>query len=265
MLGIIQGRLTFSGNKLQCFPQNPYKEFSIASKLNYDFIELFAEKKINYNNPIWSKEGQQNYIKITKLNKMKPYSFCDDYFIGNSLAKKKTLSYVLKILKILHLLKIKKYVVPLYGKSFIKPKEEKRILNHLSAIAKACLKYKIELCIESNMSPKKFLEIKKKISSKNCFFVFDTGNRGILNRDFFLDILMFGNNIRHVHLKDKNLKKKNVIIGKGVVNFNKFFLYLKKIKYNGSFSIESQRGKDIFLQAQKNYDYFSKLINKYID
>ena len=46
MLGIVQGRLTYAGKKLQAFPKNPFKEFSIASKNGYDFIEFFSERNI---------------------------------------------------------------------------------------------------------------------------------------------------------------------------------------------------------------------------
>jgi hypothetical protein len=53
MIGVLQGRLTYSGKKLQCFPEDPFREFSIAAKLKYNFIEFFAERNINKNNPIW--------------------------------------------------------------------------------------------------------------------------------------------------------------------------------------------------------------------
>ena len=166
-------------------------------------------------------------------------------------------------MKRINLLKIKKYIVPLYGKSFVNSKNEKKIVKNLSVIAKACNNYKIQLLLESNMSPQKFETIKKIIKSNNCFFLFDSGNRVVLKRDFFSDLQLFGRNIRHIHLKDKNNFKKNVIIGKGMVDFDLFFSYLKKIKYKGSFSIESQRGSNIFKQAKKNYNFFNNLIKKY--
>ena len=81
--------------------------------------------------------------------------------------------------------------------------------------------------------------------------------------NFQKDIDNFGKNIKHIHLKDKNKLKKNVIIGKGLVNFNLLFSNLKKINYKGSFSIESQRGYNILKQASKNYLFFKKLVNKY--
>jgi sugar phosphate isomerase/epimerase len=263
MIGVLQGRLTYSGRKLQCFPRNPFDEFNIAKKLKYNFIEFFAERNINKKNPIWSNEGIKNYIKIARLSNIEIFSFCDDYYINHSLVKKKTIDYALKILKRVSLLRIKKYIIPLYGKSFVNNKNKNKIIEKLSIIAKTCSHYKIELLLESNMSPDKFKEIKEAIKSKNCYFLFDTGNRAVLKRNFFLDLQSFGNNIRHIHLKDKNIFKKNVIIGNGIVDFNLFFFYLKKIKYKYSFTIESQRGHNIFKQAKKNYNFFKNLVKKH--
>ena len=79
------------------------------------------------------------------------------------------------------------------------------------------------------------------------------------------DIYKFKNNIKHIHLKDKNIHNKNVIIGEGIVNFKSIFKALKKIKYKGSFTLESQRGKNIEFQATKNFIFFKKLIKKYIN
>ena len=94
--------------------------------------------------------------------------------------------------------------------------------------------------------------------------MFDTGNRILLKSNPIKDIYKFKKNIKHIHLKDKNIYNKNVIFGEGKVNFKSIFAALKKINYKESFTIESQRGQNIELQATKNYFFFKKLINKYI-
>ena len=66
MLGIVQGRLSFSGNKLQCFPKRPMNEFKLASKIGYDFIEFFSERIKNKNNPIWTDKGIKRYTEASK-------------------------------------------------------------------------------------------------------------------------------------------------------------------------------------------------------
>jgi hypothetical protein len=82
MIGVLQGRLTYSGRKLQCFPRNPFDEFNIAKKLKYNFIEFFAERNINKKNPIWSNEGIKNYIKIARLSNIEIF-FIDDFRFRN--------------------------------------------------------------------------------------------------------------------------------------------------------------------------------------
>ena len=264
MLGIVQGRLSYAGRKLQFFPKNPFHEFKIASKIGYDFIELFGERIKNNKNPIWSNNGIEKYFRISKKSGVKLFSFCDDYIINHSLSSKRTLDEILNILPRLYKLKIKKYILPLYGKSEINLKNKNKIYKNLSIISNICEKYNIELLFESNMSPEEFNILKKNINSKNCFFLFDTGNRILLKSNPIKDIYKFKKNIKHIHLKDKNIYNKNVIFGEGKVNFKSIFTALKKINYKESFTIESQRGKNIELQATKNYFFFKKLINEYI-
>lgn len=264
MLGIVQGRLSYSGKKLQCFPKRPLNEFKLASKIGYDFIEFFGERIKNNNNPIWTDNGIKKYIKASKKYNQKIYSFCDDYIIAHFLGSKNTLDEISKTLNQLNKLNIKKYILPLYGKSFINKENRKKIINNLKYISKICKKNKIELLIESNMRPKEFFSLKKKINSSNFYFLFDTGNRILLKKNLANDICKFKNEIKHIHLKDKNYKNQNVIFGKGDVNFKSIFKELRKINYKGSFSIESQRGENIKKQATENYIFFKKLISKYL-
>ncbi|MBA33560.1 MAG: hypothetical protein CMI84_01745 [Candidatus Pelagibacter sp.] len=265
MLGIVQGRLSYSGKKLQYFPKKPYDEFKLASKIGYEFIEFFGERIKNNRNPIWTDLGIEKYKKISKKNSIKIYSFCDDYVINHAISSKKTLAQIVHTLQRLNKLKVKKYILPLYGKSEINHKNRVNTYKNLSSISKLCKKNNIELLLESNMSPREFENLKKNINSRNCFFLFDTGNRILLKRDPVKDIYQLKNNIGHIHLKDKNIFNKNVIFGEGKVNFKSIFFALKKIKYKGSFAIESQRGKDIKYQATKNYIFFKKLIKEYIN
>ena len=265
MLGIMQGRLSYAGRKLQSFPKKPYEELKLASKIGYDFIEFFGEKVKNSKNPIWSNYGKKKYNSLSKKNNIKIYSFCDNYVINHSLSSIKTLKVIEHTLNHLSILKIKKFILPLYGSSELNFKNKNKIYKNVSKISKICTEKNIELIFESNMSPKEFETFKKNINLDNCFFLFDTGNRVLLKSNLVKDIYKFKKNIKHIHLKDKDIHNKNVIIGKGIVNFRSIFKALKKIRYKGSFTLESQRGKDIELQSTKNFIFFKKLIKKYIN
>ena len=264
MLGILQGRLSYAGKKLNHFPKNPFKEFKLASKIGYDFIELFGEREKNDQNPIWSNSGIKKYKKVSKENGLEIFSFCDNYIINHSLSSTRTFKVITNTIEKLSNLKIKKYILPLYGRSEINSKNKLKIYRNLSIISNLCSENNMELIFESNMSVSEFKRLKKNINSKNCFFLFDTGNRILLKKSLVDDIYNFKNNIRHIHLKDKNRYNKNVILGEGMVKFEPIFAALKKIKYKGSFTIESQRGKNIEQQATKNYNFFKELINRYL-
>lgn len=126
MIGIYQGRLTFSNNKLQKFPKDPFNEFEIASKLNYDFIEFFLEEDHCETNPIWSISGINQYKKFCRINKLKILTLCDNYYIKNKITSKQSINRFFKIIKKISLLKIKKYIIPLFGKSRLSSSNKKK-------------------------------------------------------------------------------------------------------------------------------------------
>jgi len=259
-VGIVQGRLTAS-KKLQCFPKDPFKEFHLANKIGYNFVELFTERKINKKNPIWSEKGRYLLKKISKKNNLSLITACDDHIISSGF-NKKYLTYVRQLLDKLSQLKIKKFIIPLEGKAEVSDLNIKKTIHYLNKISKICYEKKIKyFLIESNIDFKTFAIIKKSIKKKNLYFLYDLGNRVNLHQNVFQDILEFGRNIKQIHIKDKNLFGKNVVIGKGNVDFKAAFKAIKKLSLkNLSFAFENNRGKDPFLSARKNLKFFKKLI-----
>ena len=79
-------------------------------------------------------------------------------------------------------------------------------------------------------------------------------------KNYINEIKLLGNNIKHVHLKDRNNKGKNVLLGKGNVNFKHIFKSLKKINYKGYFTIESTREKNAVSSLIKNRRYLFKCL-----
>jgi len=258
MIGIIQGRLSRAPIKrLQHFPKKWKNEFNKAKKIGYDYIEFFSERRFNPKNPIWKKNQSQEYTRLAKKNNLKIYSFVDDYIISNSVELKKTRKYLQNLIRKLSLIKIKKLVLPLYGKSKLTDKNLNKLIIHLKYICDFSYKFKIQILLEGNFSPKTYKYLKNFIR-KNLYVVIDTGNRINLNYDLYDDILKFNKNIKHIHIKDKNDKNENVVLGSGNVDFKKLKKTLKKINYKGSFTIESTRGKNPDITAIKNLKYIKK-------
>jgi L-ribulose-5-phosphate 3-epimerase len=261
LIGIVQGRLSIAPKKsLQYFPKKYEKEFLIAKKIKCDYIELFSERKINENNPIWSNEGIEKYISLSKKNSVKLINFCDDHSISKNINSMSYNFYFKKLIANIKKLKIKNFILPLYGKSMITDNNFQKFNTKIYKLTNFARREKINIFIEANISPETFFKLKA-FNEKNFFFLFDTGNRINLKSNMSQDILKFGNKIGLVHLKDKNSINKNVKIGTGNVNFQEVFNNLKNIKYKNNFTLESIRGKNPIITAKKNIIFFNKLIN----
>ncbi|MDC0393557.1 sugar phosphate isomerase/epimerase [Candidatus Pelagibacter sp.] len=260
LIGIVQGRLSISPkNRLQFFPKNWRKEFELANKIGFDFIEFFTQRKINKSNPVWDIKKLDEYKRLSKLYNLKILNFCDDYVISNCIRKKRTQNYLFKLLKNLHRLNIKNLILPMYGKSNLTDKNYSQYVTTIKNIIKNSKKIKI--LIESNISPKEFIDFKKKINSKKVLFLFDTGNRVNLKRDMYNDLIRMNKHIEHIHIKDKNLKKQNVKLNTGLVNFNKIFKILKKNKYRKNFTFETTRGNNPIKTAKYNLEFLKKKLS----
>ena len=148
LVGIVQGRLSKAPHKsLQVFPKNFETEFKTANLINYDYIELIAERKKNKNNPIWTNDGKKKYIQISKKYNKKLLNFCDDHVISQSILSNYYHKYFMQLLKTLSSLKIKNFILPLYGKSKITDNNYLIFNKKMNNFAKIALGKKINLLI----------------------------------------------------------------------------------------------------------------------
>ena len=266
--GFIQGRVTKTPSKkiLQYFPVNSWRnEFSIAPKLKFNFIEYFGERIKNLKNPIWSKNGLKEINYLNKINRLRSHTFCDDFFIHHKLLSyPESENYFKNLRKNLSIIGVKIYVLALFEKSEIKKNNLDKYIPKLKKISKIFHEKKIKLALESNLDAELIIKLIKLIKSKNTFIVYDTGNRLKRNNLQYNEILKLKKNICHFHIKDKNWKGENVVLGKGAVNFNKIFNAVKKIKYRGKFTFETNRGKDPFITMKKNKEFIKKYYKKII-
>tara|TARA_B100000401_G_C52807052_1_gene721638 strand:- start:637 stop:1461 length:825 start_codon:yes stop_codon:yes gene_type:complete len=255
--GIIQGRLTQSPpNCLQWFPNDSWEdEFRSASKLDIDFIELIAEISHNPENPIWSDTGIKKISELCEKNELSVYSLCNDYIINNSFNEIATFQQNIKLIEQCKKLKIKKYILPFFNKSEMNVKNQDTFVKNLLKIADFADNYKIQILLETIMNGEELMNLLKRLNHENIKIVFDTGNRVAFGHNLPEDIKLLGNNIEHVHIKDKDIKHNNVILGTGLVNFNHIFKSFRKIKYNGAYVFETTRGNNPLNTAAYNINF----------
>ena len=144
-----------------------------------------------------------------------------------------------------------------FGKSELKKRKIENFIKSLNDLSNYCSKKKISFAVETDIDFKFYREIKKKLP-KNFGLVFDTGNRFNKNKNFLNDILKFRKDIKHIHIKSRNKKGKNVSLKEGLVNFKKFFKFIKMIKYDGYFTLETSRGKNPIKSAKLNLEHLKK-------
>ncbi len=265
-LGFIQGRLTSPPSRkiLQYFPQKNWrKEFVLAGKLNFHHIEYFGERKFNKFNPIWRYKSLLDISKLVKKNNLNNYSFCDDFFINNNFINYQNLDkYYEQLVNNLSIINIKVYVLAMFEKSCLTRFNFKNFVPRLKYLSHELKKKKIKLALETNLDVNSIIKLIKLVKSKNIYIVYDTGNRLKKNNLQYNEIIKLKKNICHVHIKDKNWKGENVILGNGSVNFIKIFKAFKKINYMGKYTFETNRGIDPLITMKKNQKFINNILDK---
>ena len=261
--GIIQGRLINSPpGCLQWFPQKEWRdEFQKASELGINFIELISEINHNPDNPIWTDEGLKK-IKASSLdNNLSIHSLCNDYIIEHAIKEDQVIQQNINLLRQCSKLGITKYIMPFFNKSEINSKNFNEFILPLTVIADEAEKLGISVSLETILTGSELLNLLEITNHNNIKVVYDTGNRIAFGHDLPKDIELLSGNINHIHIKDKNIRNDNVILGTGLVNFHDVFQSLKNINYNGSYVFETTRGK----YPMKTAAYNMQLVNFFIE
>lgn len=244
--GVVQGRLTKSPpGCLQWFPQDNWRnEFSVASSLGINYIEFIAEVQNNSNNPIWTDEGIFEIKQLSKENNLTIHSLCNDYIVENSFLLESVIRQNEDLLSQAHKLGINKYIMPFFEKSELTHSNMIDYIKSIKHVAKVANEIDISVCLETILNGQELIELLSKINMPNVKIVYDTGNRVAFGHDLSNDIRLLGDNITHVHIKDKNKNNENVLLGTGLVNFESVFSAFNDINYNGPFTFETTRGNN---------------------
>jgi sugar phosphate isomerase/epimerase len=252
-IGIYQGRLT-NANILQKFPKDWVREFRLAKLLGYHHVELFLEKKINLQNPFWS--DKKNIIN--KINQMKNNKaiICDNYSIYNSILRIKNIKYIKKVITHASKVRKSKLIIPLQDCLL---KKEDIFVEKLVEILRFANNKKVEISFECDFNSNKIINLSKKI--KNKFKItFDTGNIFLIEKNLNSSFKRLKHLVNHIHIKDRDKYKMNVVLGKGLINFKSFFRLIKDLKYKKDITLETSRGDDAILTGHHNLSLIKNLI-----
>lgn len=266
MIGLIQGRLTFSGGKIQCFPNIGWeKEFYTAKDVGLDYIELITDAEYNSMNPLWSGEIS-SLLKTSEISGTRIYSVTVDHIMSTPLTskdpsiRKKSLYDLKNILTNAMKAGVSIAVLPLLEGGSLKEELVEDGRNILMEISDFVKKAPLKIAVESDLDLKEQLRLID--GFPNVGICYDTGNRTYFGFEPKEELSILRKGIIHVHIKDKDRSGNNVMLGTGEVNFYSFFKTLEEIGYNGNYTLETSRGEEEISAAIKNLNFVNNFLKK---
>ena len=268
--GVMQGRLLpkYKG-QFQAHPKNYWqKEFKIASELKFNSIEFILDFEDYKENPLLNKNGIIEISKYMKKENVFVKSVCADFYMNSQIYKDDEQSFSLnfKVMELLikncSFLGVTDIVLPLVDSSSIINSNQKlnSTILFLERTKSLLNKYKINICLETDLPPKEFLKLILKLNSPYFKINYDTGNSVYMGYDFKEELDAYAKYVTNIHIKDRIYKGPSVILGTGSCQFEEFFKYLKKIKYSGIIILQAYRSDDGIRSIKPQLQYLRKVI-----
>lgn len=266
-LGYMQGRLSdFRDNGIVdlCLPSYWDDEFFAAKNLKLDFLELITEKTLNSNNPLWSNDGIQKLKTIAERTQVFPRYICHNEIMTTGFLGEPALQRIAWLSKQARELGVYSVILPLFDCSQISQKGssfdlQKDALRRIKDILHCD---GINMLVETDLDAVETCVFLNSLDGLDLGLVFDTGNSATLAVNIEDAFAKYGSRIKHIHLKDKNMRGTNVKLGTGVVNFNQICRALRRYSYEGDFCFETLKGDKALSMAEYNVNFFKKFSKK---
>src|SRR3989344_3135866 len=245
-IGIMQGRLTAArGRGIQFFPAAEWQqEFQAAKTAGLDEIEFIFDLENYEANPLWTEQGRKEINSLSAATAVKVNYICADYFMRSPLSKDnvKILKQLIHAAKEIHATGIE---IPLVDNSSLKTEQDEALfVSALQEGLPTAQDQQIILGLEMDYPLEKFLKLLQKINHPWVKANYDSGNSSGLGFDPEEEIMSYGQFISNIHIKDRLLGDGTVEPGTGSADFEKLFRALGKIKYSGSFILQTARGPE---------------------
>ena len=271
-VGIMQGRLVpkVNGN-YQAFPlENWVKEFEIAASIGLECIEFIFDDHNLESNPLYSKTGINKIIDVCEATKIQVKSICADYFMqhyihtNNKIEVIERQNLLIKIIENSAILGVKDIVIPCVDRATIKnPRCRDLFIENIQLPLKVAKKNKINLCLETDLDPFMFSNLIDQIDSSFVTINYDIGNSAANGYNIDEEFSAYGDKISDIHIKDRKYKGSSTLLGKGNVDFLKFFLCYKKYKIqNNIFIFQAYRDEEGVSIFKEQYLWFLEYIKK---
>ena len=249
----MQGRLSPVVNgKIQEFPWDSWQqEFDVASSLGFETMEWTLDQDRLYENPLMTKKGQLDIIKLCDTYGISIPSLTGDCFMqapfwklsgAEKIDRQKDLISILKGCKKIG---INQIVIPLVdGGRIDNSEQELALLEFLFDIEQDIYNMGMQIVFESDFDPEKLKLFIGQFSPHTFGINYDIGNSAALGFDVKKEFNAYGDRILNVHIKDRVLGGTTVPLGDGNANFEEVFHQLTKIRYKGNYILQTARASN---------------------
>jgi len=252
LIAVMQGRLVPpEGGHFQCFPRMRWRdELEFAMKAGLNAIEWIYDAYGEDANPLATDAGIDEMLSLSQKNGIAVRSVCADYFIDhpflrtarenqNQLTEK--MEWLLSRCKMAGITRV---VLPFVDKSRIENDDEteeaRAILQSLFPSAESS---KIELHLETSLSPESFAGFLMQCQSPFVRVNYDSGNSASLGYQVKSEFAAYGDRIGSVHIKDRKLGAGTVPLGIGDADFLSVFRGLAELNYRGDYVLQIARSE----------------------
>ena len=260
----MQGRLLpkYRG-RYQAFPIGYWEdEFPLAKELGLDLIEFIFDFNQAEANPLLSTEGIQKIKALVKETGVGVDTICADYFMRAPLHSRDisisgmSINILFELIKSASNLGVKDIVIPCVDQSSLKtPSSLGRLVDILEEAAPAIERADINLCLETDLPPEKFLYLLNQFTSSRITVNYDIGNSASLGYDCEEEIKTYGHIITDVHIKDRELSGGPVFLGMGNARIKKVLELLDNMNYTGPLIMQAFRDDDGLELFKKQLNY----------
>jgi len=246
----MQGRLSdVVDGVIQEFPWASWRdEFSIANEIGVNTMEWTLDQKDLYLNPLMSKEGQKEILRLSDQWCISIPSLTGDCFMQYPFWKfqgqkqKKLLVDFESIVRACGALKLGIIVIPLVDNGRLENLDQEnelvQILEKYTPLIKAM---NLRIAFESDFPAEELSRFIGRLESCVFGINYDIGNSAALGFIPDEEFSHYGQRVINVHVKDRPLGMTTVPLGLGDANFNSVFKNLAKYNYDGNYILQTAR------------------------
>ena len=267
----MQGRLLPPLNHhIQAFPRDNWaEEFPRAQQVGFDFIEWIYDEFGRLDNPLTTEKGIAELQTLSQKSGVSVNSICADWFMdfpllqGSLAEKDQKLEHLIWLVRQVELMGAEHLVLPFVDASRLGGHDDFAALSGvIDAVLTATHESKVELHLETDLSPKDFAALLEWLPQSRIKVNYDSGNSASLGYDVREEFAAYGNRIGSVHLKDRVRGGATVPLNQGNTNFPELRNCLRRVDYRGRYVLQVARGVEgqEMAWARANYQWARRFL-----